>query len=124
TITDVPQEGQPAPGAIGSLSFTPGQTNTLEYAIEVDVGGVKQSYIVKQTLSGRPQDGDSFSVSFNTHGVSDNRNALKLADLQNQQVVGVDANIKDIATGMSFTDDYGKSIENVGTLAAQARRDE
>lgn len=124
TITDVPQEGQPAPGAIGSLSFTLGQTNTLEYAIEVDVGGVKQSYIVKQTLSGRPENGDSFSVSFNTHGVSDNRNALKLADLQNQQVVGVDATIKDIATGMSFTDDYGKSIENVGTLAAQARRDE
>lgn len=124
TITGVPQEGQPAPGAIGSLPFTPGQTNTLEYAIEVDVGGVKQSYIVKQTLSGRPENGDSFSVSFNTHGVSDNRNALKLADLQNQQVVGVDATIKDIATGMSFTDDYGKSIENVGTLAAQARRDE
>ena len=124
TITDVPQEGQPAPGAIGSLPFTPGQTNTFEYAIEVDIGGVKQSYTVKQTLSGRPENGDSFNVSFNTHGVSDNRNALKLADLQNQQVVGVDASIKDIATGMSFTDDYGKSIENVGTLAAQARRDE
>lgn len=124
TITGVPVEGQPAPAAIGSLPFVPGQTNALEYAIEVNVGGVTQSYSVSQTLSGRPEDGDTFSVSFNQHGVSDNRNALKLADLQNKQVVGVDANIKDIATGMSFTDDYGNTIERVGTLTAQARQDE
>lgn len=124
TITAVPQEGAAAPGTIGSLPFVPGQTNNLEYAIQVSVGGVIQSYTVSQTLNGRPENGDTFSVSFNQHGVSDNRNALKLADLQNKQVVGVDANIKDIATGMSFTDDYGDTIERVGTLTAQARQDE
>lgn len=124
SITAVPQEGQAAPGAHPGLTITPGQTNTLSYAIQVNVPGEIQSYTVKQTISGTPQDGDRFSVSFNQHGVSDNRNALKLADLQNKQVVGLDAKVKDIATGMSFTDDYGNTIERVGTLTAQARQDE
>lgn len=125
TITTVPQEGAGAPTEIVSLPFTPGQSNQLSYAIQVaDGAGNLQSYTVTQTLSGRPEQGDTFDISFNKHGVSDNRNALKLADLQNKQVVGVDANIKDIATGMSFTDDYGDTIERVGTLTAQARQDE
>ncbi len=125
-ITPIPVEGQAAPGPIPGtdLPFTPGQTNQLSYAIEVTVGGVKQSYTISQTISGRPENGDTFTIGFNQHGVSDNRNALKLADLQNKQVVGVDANIKNIATGMSFTDDYGNTIERVGTLTAQARQDE
>ncbi|MDM7858351.1 flagellar hook-associated protein FlgK [Thiopseudomonas acetoxidans] len=124
SITAVPQEGQAAPGAHPGLTITPGQTNTLSYAIQVNVGSEVQSYTVKQTISGTPQNGDRFSVSFNQHGVSDNRNALKLADLQNKQVVGLDAKVKDIATGMSFTDDYGNTIERVGTLTAQARQDD
>ena len=124
TITQTPQEGQGAPGAIGGLPITPGQTNELSYAIEVDIGGVKQSFTINQTISGRPENGDKFSVSFNQNGVSDNRNALKLADLQNKQVVGVDANIKGIETGMSFNDGYGNMVERVGTLTAQARQDD
>lgn len=125
SITAVPQEGQAAPGTLTELGIIPGQTNTLSYAIQVNVaGGEIQSYTVKQTISGTPKNGDRFSVSFNQHGVSDNRNALKLADLQNKQVVGLDAKVKDIATGMSFTDDYGNTIERVGTLTAQARQDD
>lgn len=124
SITSMPQEGAAAPGDIASLPIIPGQTNTLEYAIKVEVGGVEQSYSISQTISGRPEAGDSFSVVFNQNGVSDNRNALKLAELQNRQVVGVDANVNHIATGMSFTDDYGDTIERVGTLTAQSRQDE
>lgn len=123
-ITEVPVEGEAAPSEITELDFTLGQTNQLNYAIEVDVGGVKQSYTINQTISGRPRDGDKFTVSFNQHGVSDNRNALKLADLQSKQVVGVDANITEISTGVSFIDSYGDSVERVGTLTAQARQDE
>lgn len=125
TITAVPQEGQGAPGPIDGLPFTPGETNNVSYAIVFeDANGVKQSYTINQAISGRPENGDSFTVGFNKHGVSDNRNALKLADLQNKQVIGVDANVTDIETGMSFTDDYGNTIERVGTLTAQARQDE
>lgn len=124
TITAIPVEGQAAPAGITGLPITPGQTNQLSYAIEVNVGGVRQSFTIKQTISGRPQDGDQFTVGFNQNGVSDNRNALKLADLQNKPVVGVDANIKDVSTGVSFTDGYGDMIERVGTLTAQARQDD
>ncbi len=124
TITAIPVEGQGAPLGIAGLPITPGQTNQLSYAIEVDVGGVRQSFTIKQTISGRPQNNDQFTVGFNQNGVSDNRNALKLADLQNKQVVGVDANVKDVSTGVSFTDGYGDMIERVGTLTAQARQDD
>lgn len=124
TITAIPVEGQVAPLGITGLPITPGQTNQLSYAIEVDIAGVKQSFTIQQTISGRPQNNDQFTVGFNQNGVSDNRNALKLADLQNKPVVGVDANIKDVSTGVSFTDGYGDMIERVGTLTAQARQDD
>lgn len=124
TITAIPVEGQAAPAGITGLPITPGQTNQLSYAIEVDVGGVRQSFTIQQTISGRPQNNDQFTIGFNQNGVSDNRNALKLADLQNKPVVGVDANIKDVSTGVSFTDGYGDMIERVGTLTAQARQDD
>lgn len=118
--------GLPAGVTINPDSFDiqSGTSNELSYSITVIEGGETQTYQVTQSLSGRPEDGDTFSVSFNQHGVSDNRNALKLADLQNKQVVGVDASVTDIATGMSFTDGYGDTIERVGTLTAQARQDE
>ncbi len=124
SITGVPVEGQVAPGPIAGLPITSGQSNQLSYAIEVNVAGVRQSFTISQTISGRPQAGDIFSVSFNQNGVSDNRNALKLADLQNKQVIGVDANITSIETGVSFNDGYGDMVERVGTLTAQARQDD
>ena len=108
-----------APGGMVS-----GQNNPLQYSIEVTDGTTKQSFTVSQSISGRPQDGDKFTIGFNQNGVSDNRNALKLADLQNKQVVGVDANITSTSTGMSFGDGYGDMVERVGTLTAQARRDD
>ena len=123
TITAVPQAGAAAPGSVGSLPYTSGQSNTLNFAIEVNVAGVTQSYTIKQTISGRPADGDTFSLSFNQNGVSDNRNALKLVDLQSKQTVGVDPLVTNIATGTSFNDGYGDLIERVGTLTAQANQD-
>lgn len=101
-----------------------GRNNELKYQITVSDGVNSQTYEISQSFSGRPENGDKFSLSFNKNGVSDNRNALKLADLQSKQVVGVDANVSHISTGMSFTDDYGNTIERVGTLTAQARQDE
>jgi flagellar hook-associated protein 1 len=97
-------------------AFQPGQTNNYE----LDLGG---GNVVSFSISGRPESGDSFNVSFNTNGVSDNRNALKLVDLQSKQTVGVDPSVSGIATGVSFTDGYGDLVERVGTLTAQARQD-
>lgn len=110
--------GTPAAGLnrVPAGAFVPGQLN----AYELDLGGGNR---VSFTVSGRPEGGDSFNLSFNQNGVSDNRNALKLADLQNKQTVGVDPTVTGIGTGVSFTDGYGDMVERVGTLTAQARQD-
>lgn len=96
-------------------AFVSGQSNSYE----LDLGG---GNVVSFTISGRPESGDTFTLNFNTNGVSDNRNALKLVDLQNKQAVGVDPSVG-ISTGVSFTDGYGDLVERVGTLTAQARQD-
>ncbi|KJH82590.1 MULTISPECIES: flagellar hook-associated protein FlgK [Pseudomonadaceae] len=93
--------------------FTPGQTNEL--AITID------GHSFTFTVSGRPQDGDTFTIGFNQNGVSDNRNALKMVDLQTKQTIGVDPSVP--GSGKSFTDGYGELVERVGTLTAQARMD-
>ena len=118
----------PAPAGVvispASLSVNPGQANTLSYTIAVTSGvpAVTENYSIEQAFSGRPENGDSFTLGFNQNGVSDNRNALKLVDLQNKQSVGVDPSVG-IGTGVSFTDGYGDLVERVGTLTAQARQD-
>ena len=96
-------------------AFVPGQLNTYE----LDLGG---GNVVSFTLSGRPENGDSFNLDFNTNGVSDNRNGLKLVDLQTKATVGIDPN-SPLATGVNFSDGYGDLVERVGTLTAQARQD-
>lgn len=96
------------------VTIVPGQQNTLQVS--------DGTYTFEFTLSGVPQNGDSFTLDFNATGVSDNRNALKLVDLQNAQVIGVDPSAG-IATGTSFTDGYGELVERVGTLTAQTRVD-
>ncbi|MNR23649.1 Flagellar hook-associated protein 1 [compost metagenome] len=73
-------------------------------------------------MSGSPKDDDIFTVAFNRNGVSDNRNGLKLADLQSKATIGIDLN-SPVTTGVSFSDGYGDLVERVGTLTAQARVD-
>lgn len=106
-----------------SQPVTPGQSNTLSYEVEVTVGGVTQRYSIEQSFSGRPQDGDTFGMGHNDKGVSDNRNALELVNLQNRELVGVSAGAAG-TSGMSFSDAYGDLVERVGTLTAQARLDD
>lgn len=96
-------------------AFVPGQLNTYE----LDLGG---GNVVSFTLSGRPENTDSFTLDFNTNGVSDNRNGLKLVDLQTNATVGIDPN-SPATTGVNFSDGYGDLVERVGTLTAQARQD-
>ncbi|WP_312959312.1 flagellar hook-associated protein FlgK [Stutzerimonas nitrititolerans] len=100
-----------------TLSITPGQSNTLNYTVTSGGSTVE----ISQTFSGRPAAGDEFTLEYNQSGVSDNRNALKLADLQSKQTVGVDGSVA--GSGFSFTDGYGELVERVGTLTAQARMD-
>lgn len=96
-----------------TATIQPGQRNSLV------VGDA--NYQFEFSLSGTPKDNDRFAMAFNQSGVSDNRNALKLVDLQTKQTVGVDAAVN--GSGFSFTDGYGELVERVGTLTAQARMD-
>lgn len=104
--------------------IVPGQNNKLTITVPATAGppAVPVPFDYEVTISGRPQAGDNFSVSFNTNGVSDNRNALKLVDLQNRATIGINP-LAPATTGSSFTDAYGDLVERVGTLTSQARVD-
>src|SRR5690606_33520400 len=91
-------------------SFTAGNANTVRVAYTSGT----ETYQLAFTMSGRPANGDDFSLAFNQSGVSDNRNALKLVDLQSKQSIGADSNVP--GSGFSFTDGYGELVERVGTL--------
>src|SRR5690606_8464557 len=105
-------------GDLLTPEFKAGNSNSVRLAY---TGASGETYQFDFSVSGRPQPGDSFSLTFNQSGVSDNRNALKLADLQSKQTVGVDGSVA--GSGFSFTDGYGELVERVGTLTAQARMD-
>lgn len=109
---------------IDTGSIVPGQNNAITINVPASAGPppVPAAFDYEVTISGRPEAGDNFSVSFNTKGVSDNRNGLKLVDLQNKAVIGVNPLAPD-TTGASFTDSYGDLVERVGTLTSQARVD-
>ncbi len=102
---------------VGSNTIVPGQNNTQQ------ITAGTPPFTFEFTLSGRPSTGDNFTIAFNTNGVSDNRNALKLVELQNRASVGIDPNFP-TSTGASFTDAYGDLVERVGTLTSQARVDQ
>ncbi len=113
----------PAPAGLvlSPSTVTAGQTNTLNLTLTTGTAPNEQQYSFEFTLSGRPAAGDTFTFNYNQSGVSDNRNALKLVDLQSKQTVGVTAGIA--GSGFSFTDGYGELVDRVGTLTAQARMD-
>ncbi|PTS83640.1 flagellar hook-associated protein FlgK [Pseudomonas sp. HMWF032] len=104
--------------------IVPGQNNKLTITVPATAGppAVPVPFDYEVSISGRPQAGDNFSVSFNTNGVSDNRNALKLIDLQNRTTIGINP-LAPTTTGSSFTDAYGDLVERVGTLTSQSRVD-
>ncbi|MBK3757997.1 flagellar hook-associated protein FlgK [Stutzerimonas frequens] len=113
----------PAPAGLtlSPATITAGQTNTLNMTLTTGTAPNQQQYSFELTVSGRPSTNDTFTFNYNQSGVSDNRNALKLVDLQTKQTVGVDAAVN--GSGFSFTDGYGELVERVGTLTAQARMD-
>ena len=66
-------------------------------------------------IKGEPKAGDSFTISYNQGGVSDNRNALDIAGLERLGTIGGGA--------VSYNDAYGQIIEEIGTVTNRARLD-
>jgi len=93
------------------VSFTSNVSSVFEQA---PVG--QSTYLGFQfELQGDPKKGDSFSIGYNTGGVSDNRNALAIASMETQG---------SIANGVvSYGNAYSQIIEEIGTVTNRARLD-
>jgi flagellar hook-associated protein 1 FlgK len=64
-------------------------------------------------ISGQPKAGDTFTLGFNTNAKNDNRNALAMVALETASTMQGDT--------LSFSDGYGKLVEEVGTKSSLAR---
>jgi flagellar hook-associated protein 1 FlgK len=114
-------EGDP----IGSGSIVPGQANKITVNVPMRAAdgtlvSPAKSFSFDTTVGGSPADGDSTSFSFNATGVSDNRNAQKLLDLQTKATVGT---ASDGSGGSSLVGANSKLVSTVGAKAAAATTD-
>lgn len=97
-----------------SLGTTPadsmifGNTQAGDFAQSTYLG-------IQASISGSPQAGDRFTLDFNSDATLDNRNALKMIELQ-QTKIG--------AEGVTFNQAYGTLVEKIGieTSAAKINR--
>ncbi|MFC6669795.1 flagellar hook-associated protein FlgK [Marinobacterium aestuariivivens] len=94
-------------GLDGNAVVSPGALNPFTAGDSVEIENFGYSF----TIDNRPDAGDGFTLSFNEGGVSDNRNALAMSDLQFAKVVD----------GASYQDQYGQLIERVGTQTQVAQ---
>ncbi len=67
------------------------------------------------TLNGNPQANDRFTISYNTDGISDNRNVGLLGGLATANTMN--------GGNQSFTEAYGGLVENVGVSTRQSQLD-
>ncbi len=104
------------PGVPG-YDVSGGPAGPLAYDPSTDSGGKTFAFTgfgdASFTLSGIPQAGDTITLVSNTGAAGDNRNALALAGLQDQQLFsGGTANIGEL---------YGQLVADVGTVTREAQ---
>ena len=97
----------PSGAAIATIAYDPA-SNSGD-ALSVAITGLGTYGF---TMSGTPNDGDTFVLSANTSGVGDNRNARALADLQNANLM--------IGGTATFANTYGALVSDIGTRTQQA----
>lgn len=110
---------------IGTGTIIPGQANKITVNVPMrDANGAlvvpAKSFSFDTTVGGSPTNGDSTTFSFNATGVSDNRNAQQLLNLQTKATVGVAA---DGTGGTSLVGANSKLVSTVGAKAAAATTD-
>ena len=71
------------------------------------------------SLQGIPKAGDSFDISFNTDGLSDNRNAIELAGLQQEDTVR--QSVGNNAIKATFNEAYANIVGSIGGQTANAQ---
>ncbi|WP_017446312.1 flagellar hook-associated protein FlgK [Gayadomonas joobiniege] len=83
----------------------------------VSLGGSYPGYEI--SISGTPEPGDSFSLTFNEDASHDNFNGLLLADLQQQNTVRADSSGQAEAN-QTFSESYAQLVGQVGNQAREA----
>lgn len=97
-----------------SAAFTSGVGNLLTFTI-ADAGGNSVDFEID--ISGRPENADIVTVSFNENGVADNRNALAQVALQTSDLIRGTA--ASTTVSQSLVDTYGQLVETVGVVTSQ-----
>lgn len=95
--------------AAGTVAYDP----ATQTKVDITINGLSF------TISGRPQDGDIFTLSANQNGISDNRTAQLLGALQTANVLnGASASSSTGATA-SFQSAYSQIVSAIGTKARE-----
>jgi len=102
---DVLQVNPPGPNLVTGAIYNPSTGLNV-----VGDNGLGFGYEVK--ITGNPGLGDRFDISYNTQGVSDNKNGLSLVNLQTSTTM--------LNGTASYLDSYGSMVTDVGTHAHQA----
>ena len=99
TVFDISNPNSPR---VLDLGLGPLQNQPFEAGKPIKLDGYEV------VIRNRPEPGDKFTFNYNTGGVSDNRNALQLSNLQQKLTI----------EGGSYQDTYGRLVANVGTRTA------
>ena len=110
--------GTPTITQSNATAFVPGQVNTLtfnggQFRLETQPVTSVAGDAYRIELNGSPRDGDSFSINFNSSGISDSRNAVAMGALRINGTMDNGA--------MNFEEAYSRLVEGVGVQTAQAR---
>jgi len=108
TVTD--SSGNPVGPA--NQEYTPGQPNVL-FNDDPASGADYQGF--QFTITGEPAVGDSFTIEYNSNGVSDNRNAELLAALGTANTLN--------GGSQNFTEGYAGLVEDIGVKTRQSQLD-
>lgn len=99
----------PASAALGPFVFTPGQDNTI--TISDIPAGTPAAYEI--VLGGQPGLGDQFNFDYNGSGIGDNRNGLRLSNLETTKTLN--------GGFSSYNDAYGALVSDIGSFTREAR---
>ena len=91
----------------GTIAYNPATDSGSSQSVTIAGLGVFDF-----SISGTPANGDQFSLSTNTGGISDNRNALSLLGLQESKLLS--------GNTATYQDAYGDFVSQVGVQAQQA----
>ncbi|MFT5082232.1 MAG: flagellar hook-associated protein 1 FlgK [Lentisphaeria bacterium] len=87
--------------------------NSMLFGDSRTSGFAKSTFLgVQAEIQGAPEEGDTFSLGFNSDGASDNRNALAMANLESKRILD--------GGSSSYADSYGSLVEKIGIDTASS----